>query len=222
MSTMAPVAPPAATPITRSVNGELRLTYPTRGYAVTRNPFAIWSVLPVITLAFAGLAISLAVTSDRLTIMTALGAFLVVATGILAIPAVALKGSLNLTHDGLTFERGKDHLTASWDEITGLAYRRDAGLCLTVRGQDQTRPDWKLPGGFRAADGVAQIPLRYFGDRQFSILYDVRDRLREGTWRPALERAERATRSTWRNHLVYAGAVAAGGLAVYAVYLITQ
>jgi hypothetical protein len=187
---------------------------------VTRNPFAVWSVLPAITLAFAGLAITVSVTSDQLTIMTALGAFLMVATGILAVPAVALKGSLNLTHDGLTFERGKDHLTAGWDEITGLVYRRDAGLCLTVRGQDQTKPQWKLPGGFRAGNGVAQIPLRYFGDRQFSILYDIRDRLREGTWRPALEQAERATRSTIRNHLVYAGAVAIGGLAVYATYLI--
>jgi hypothetical protein len=219
MSTMAPVAPGATSPLTRSVNGELRLTYPTRGYAVTRNPFAIWSVLPTVTLAFAALAIAVTVMSDQLMILTALGAFLIVTAGVLLVPAVALKGSLNLTHDGLTFERGKDHFTAGWNEITGLVYRRDAGLCITVRGQDQTQPNWKLPGGFRAANGTAQIPLRFFGDRQFSIVYDVRERLREGTWRPALEQAERASRSTLRNQLVYAGAMAIGGLAVFASYL---
>jgi hypothetical protein len=216
---IAPVVEPAVAPITRRVNGELRLTYPTRGYAVTRNPFAIWSVLPVITLAFAGLAISVTVMSDPIQLLTALGAFAVVALGMLLVPAVALKGSLNLTHDGVTFERGKHHLTAGWSEMAGLVWRRDAGLCLLIRGQDQTKANWTLPGGFRAANGVAQIPLRFFGDRQFSILYDIRDRLPAEAWKTALEQAERSSRSTRQCELAYAGVVVIAGIALFSSYL---
>lgn len=219
MSTLAPVATPKSAPIAERVNGQLRLTYPTRGYSVTRNPFAIWSILPLVTVAFAGLAITVMATSDQLVIYTALGAFLVMTAGLMLIPSVVLKGSLNLTHDGLTFERGKHHLTAGWDEVTGLVFKRDAGLCLTTKSQQQTKTSWKLPGGFRAENGIAQIPLRFFGDRQFSILYDIRERLNENTWRPALEQAEHATRSTVRCDLVYAGAVAIGGVAVFSSYL---
>ncbi len=221
MATMASVRPTTA-PITERVNGHLRLTHPTRGYAVTRNPFAVWSVLPGVTLAFAALAASLAVLSDGLQIVTALGAFLVVACGLMLVPAVALKGSINLTHDGITFERGKQHLTAGWDEVAGLTYKRDGGLCLALRGQQQTRENWKLPGGFHAGGGVAEIPLRFFGDRQFSILYDIRERVPEAGWRPALEQAEKATRSTRQCEIVYAGVAAMGALAVYATYLISS
>jgi hypothetical protein len=224
MSTIAPVAPSTAphaktAAAARRVNGELRLTYPTRGYAVTRNPFAVWSVLPVITLAFAGLAVSVTLMSDPLQQYVAVAVFLVVTMGMLLVPAVALKGSLNLTHDGIAFERGKHHLTAAWDQVTGLSFRRDAGLCLTIRGQEQTNTTWTLPGGFSAANGVAQIPLRFFGDRQFSILYDIRDRLPAETWRPALDQAQLATRSTVRCQLVYAGVVAISGVAILSSYL---
>jgi len=219
MSTLAPVVPSSAASLTRSVNGELKLTYPTRGYAVTRNPFSVWSVLPLVTLGFAGLAIAMEIITDQLQAFTALAAFAVVAGGFMLIPAVALKGSIALTHDGITFERGKHHLTAAWNEVIGLVYRRDAGLCLAIRGQQQTKPTWTMPGGFRAADGAAQIPLRFFGDRQFSILYDIRERLPERTWRPALEQAEHEKRSTWRCEAVYAGSVAIAGVAILASYL---
>jgi hypothetical protein len=219
MSTLV-TARPAPAPITERVNGRLRLTYPTRGYAVTRNPFAIWSVLPSIVLSFAALAAAVTVLNDQLQLMTAVAAFMVVSTGLLAISAVTLKGSIALTHDGITFERGKNHLTASWDEVTGLVYKRDAGLCLTLAGQQQTKDTWRMPGGFRASGGTAQIPLRFFGDRQFSILYDIRERVHESEWRPALEAAEKATRSTVRCEIVYAGCMVVGALAVYATYLI--
>lgn len=53
------------------------------GITTSRNPFAIWAVLPLITLTFAGLA------------------FAIVVLGLLLIPAVTLTGSLNLTHDGV-------------------------------------------------------------------------------------------------------------------------
>jgi hypothetical protein len=221
MSTIsAPVTPPATSTVTR-IGGQLRLTHPTRGYAVTRNPFTIWAVLPAITLAFAGIAVAMAYITDAYLAAIAVGGFLAVTAGLLAIPAVALKGTINLTHDGITFERGKHHLTAGWDQVSGLVYRRDAGLCLVLANPQQTAPVIKLPGGFYAGGGIARIPLRMFGDRQFSILYDIRDRLPEGTWRPALERAQ--ARSQPRILLVYAATVAVSSAALFAVmYAVTH
>jgi hypothetical protein len=215
---------PTAAPVTRSVNGRLQLAYPTRGYAVSRNPFAIWSVLPLITLAFIGLAAA-EIYGDHAVVVTWFGnltptsvtlvAFVIVALGLLLVPAVALKGSLNLTHDGITFERGKDHLTSSWDQVTGLTYRRDAGLCLTMEGAQQTRSRIRLPGGFNATDGSVRIPLRMFGDRQFSILYDVRDRLPEASWLPAVTKVPQ--RAPWLNLVVYATVVLISAGAMIAV-----
>jgi hypothetical protein len=214
MAPTATVQTPTAAPVTRSVNGRLRLTYPTRGYAVSRNPFAIWAVLPLITLAFVGLAFA-EFFGDDTVVVNWLGnstvtsitviAFAVVVLGLLLIPAITLKGSLNLTHDGVTFERGKDHLTAAWEQVTGLAYRSDAGLCLTMEGAHQTRPSLRLPGGFNATKGSVRIPLRLFGDRQFSILYDVRDRLPEQSWLPAVQRVRE--RSPRMNLAIYAAVV---------------
>jgi hypothetical protein len=147
-------------------------------------------------------------------------AFVIVTLGLLLIPAVTLKGSLNLTHDGVTFERGKDHLTAGWDQVTGLTYRPDAGLCMTIEGAQQTRPSMRLPGGFNATAGSVRIPLRMFGDRQFSILYDIRDRLHETSWLPALQQVKE--RSPRMNLAIYAvvmlicsGAMIAVAVSVY-------
>ena len=212
----------------RPVIGRLRLAHPTRGYAVTRNPFAIWAVLPLITLTFIGLAIAeffgddtvvVSAFSSNTVVSITVVAFLIVTLGLLLIPAVTLKGSINFSHDGITFERGRDHLTAGWDELVGLAYRRGAGLCLALEGAQQTRRSMRLPGGFRAVDGSVLIPLRMFGDRQFSILYDVRDRLPEARWLPAVRRVKE--RSSRMNLLILggvvlvcAGAVIATGIAV--------
>jgi hypothetical protein len=201
--------------------GQLRLTHPDRGYAVSRNPFVIWSILPSITLGFAGLAIAMAYIADAYVASIAISGFLVVTAGLLLIPAVALKGSLNLTHDGIAFERGKHHLTAAWDQVTGIVYRSGSGLCLVLRDPQQTTASMKLPGGFYARNEEANIPLRMFGDRQFSILYDVRDRLPESAWRDALERAN--ARSTPRIQAVYAITVAICGAAMFAVmYAVTH
>ena len=211
----------AATATVTRVGGQLRLTHPDRGYAVSRNPFAIWSILPLITLAFAGLAIAMAYISDAYLASIAISGFLVITAGLLLIPAVALKGSLNLTHDGIAFERGKHHLTAGWDQVSGIVYRRSAGLCLVLRDPQQTATSMKLPGGFYARNEEANIPLRMFGDRQFSILYDVRDRLPESAWRDAVERAN--ARSTPRIQAVYAITVAICGAAMFAVmYAVTH
>ena len=219
MSTMTPVVTPKSAALTREAFGQLRLTHPTRGYAVTRNPFAIWSILPGIALAFAALAMAMTFINDATLATTAVGGFLVVTLGLLLIPAVSLKGSLSLTHDGITFERGKDHLTASWEQVQGIVNRRDAGLCLVIKDPQTTRQSWRLPGGFGVSRDEARIPLRFFGDRQFSIVYDIRDRLPESAWRPALEQAQ--ARGTWRILAVYGGTVAICGTALYAVMLAT-
>jgi hypothetical protein len=211
----------AATATVTRVGGQLRLTHPDRGYAVSRNPFVIWAILPSITLAFAGLAVAMAYITDAYVASIAVSGFLVIAAGLLLVPAVALKGSINLTHDGIAFERGKHHLTAGWDQVTGIVYRRGAGLCLVLRDPQQTIASIKLPGGFYARNEEANIPLRMFGDRQFSILYDVRDRLPESAWREAVERAN--TRSTPRIQAVYAITVAICGVAMFAVmYAVTH
>ena len=226
MATTSPIRAEAAAPApaTRSVNGRLRLAYPTRGYAVTRNPFAIWAVLPLVTLSFVALAFA-EFFGDNTVLLNVFGyasvvsvtamAFAILALGIMLIPAVTLKGSLNLTHDGVTFERGKDHLTAGWEQVSGLVYRSGPGLCLALHGAQQTRRSMRLPGGFRAVDGEVQIPLRMFGDRQFSILYDVRDRLPEESWLPAVQRIKE--RSPRMNLMIYGGVVLISALALIAV-----
>jgi hypothetical protein len=182
---------------------------------VTRNPFAISAILPATALTFAALAVAMLFINDSYLATIAVGAFVVVTTGLMLIPAVTLKGSLNLTHDGITFERGKQHLTAGWDQVTGVVNRRDAGLCLMIANPQQSTPRIRLAGGFSAQKGMAQIPLRMFGDRQFSILYDIRDRLPDAAWRPALERASR--RSPTQILLVYGGIVAICGVALFGV-----
>jgi hypothetical protein len=224
MATTTHLRAQAAAPITRPVNGRMRLTYPTRGYAVTRNPFTVGAVLPLITLAFVGLAAA-QLAGDRFVtlgwfgnftpVSVSVAVFAIVTLGLLLIPAVTLKGSLNLTHDGITFERGKDHLTAGWDQVTGLVHRRDAGLCLTMAGAEQTRSRIRLPGGFNATAGDVRIPLRMFGDRQFSIIYDVRERLPEATWLPALQSVRE--RSPRLNLAVYATVMLISAGAVIAV-----
>lgn len=201
------VSEPVATgaPQRGRVIGDLRLTHPARGYAVTRNPLAIWAVLPAIVLAFIGLGIWEWAQPDLVVFFNSVVdvsvvTFCVVTLGLLLIPAVALKGSLNLTPDGVTFERGKHHFTAGWDQVQGLEYRRDCGLCL-VMGSPQATSPMKLPGGFRVDAEHAVIPLRMFGDRQYSIIYDVRDRVPEANWRPAVEQV--TNRSSLRILAVY-------------------
>lgn len=204
--------------VRRGPSGRLRLTHPTRGYAVTRNPFAVAAVLPLIVAGFMALEVAILFNVDP---VVACGGFLAVTCGLLLIPAVSLKGSLNLTHDGLTFERGKDHLTAGWDQIQGLEWNRDCGLAIVVRNPYQTRPSMRLPGGFCAQGGIARIPLRMFGDRQYSIVYDLRDQVPESGWMPAVDRA--AVRATERNLAIYAAVVAIGIIAmVTTAYAVTH
>ncbi|MFN2582813.1 MAG: hypothetical protein ABR498_08755, partial [Candidatus Dormibacteria bacterium] len=120
-------------------------------------------------------------------------------------------------HDGITFARGKHHFTAGWDQVVGVVNKRDAGLCLVMRNPQTTNQNWRMPGGFHVNGIEAQIPLRYFGDRQFSILYDIRDRLPEQAWRAALDKASK--RPAWMILAVYGGTVAVCGLALYSTFL---
>lgn len=230
MAYVAPHPAPTTAPLTRTGTGRLRLTHPTRGYAVTRNPFAIWSILPLVVLCFVGLALAeffgdhqvfidplASLLQNHNSIDVTLVVFLIATLGLLAIPAMTLKGSLNLTHDGVTFEHGKNHVTAGWEQVAGLRWRFDSGLCLILEGAQQSKSRIRLPGGFNATDGTVRIPLRMFGDRQFSILYDLRDRLPEATWLPALKKVrERGPRM---NLAIYAGTVLFGAGAIVAVAL---
>lgn len=193
-----------------------RLLLPARGYTVTRNPFAIWEVLPAIVLCFAGLAIAMQFINNGYLATIALGGFIVATLGVLLVPAISLKGTLNVTPEGIIFQRGKESVTASWSQVAAVVNRRDCGLTLIVNNAQQTSRRIRVPGGFHADNGAVRIPLRMFGDRQFSILYDIRDRLPEAVWRDALEEAGK--RSTTEILLVYAGMVAFCSLAVWAVY----
>ena len=167
--------------------GRSLLTAPTRTYAVTTNPFAIPVVLPALVLCFIGAEIALLAGANANVLA---GTFLFATAGILLIPAVILRGTLTVTDTGITFERGKDTMSAAWRDVTSLTWRQDCGLCMSVAGQKQTKQDWKLPGGFRAIDGdYARIPMRMFGDRQYAMLYDIRDHLPETATMPALEKA---------------------------------
>jgi hypothetical protein len=200
---------------TRAEPSRPRLLQPSRGYAVTHNPFAVWEVLPLLTLSFAALAIAMLHISSAYLATVAVGGFLVLTLGTLLVPAVTLKGSLSITHEGIAFERGGEHLTASWSDVRGVVNRRDCGLTLVLRDPEQTRRRIRTPGGLCAEGGEARIPLRMFGDRQFSILYDIRDRLPEAAWKDALAAASR--RSTARIVLVYSGVVAVSCLAMWSV-----
>lgn len=222
-----PTTTPTVAPATKRVNGELRLTYPTRGYAVSRNPFTIGAILPAIVLSFCGLAIWNWVGEDvvltggspsfavmDITVVT----FIIVTLGLLLIPAMTLHGSINLTHDGITFEHGNENFTAAWDQVQGLEYRRDCGLCLVLTNPQQTKPVIKMPGGLFAGGGVARIPLRMFGDRMYSIIYDIRDRVPMANYQPALSAVHE--RSALNIQLVYGMAALFSILAVIVTFLV--
>ncbi|MBV9525393.1 MAG: hypothetical protein JOZ46_06215, partial [Candidatus Dormibacteraeota bacterium] len=180
-----------------------------------------WQVLPAIVLAFAGLAMAMQFISDAYLASIAVGAFVVTTAGLLLVPAVSLRGTLDLTHDGITFVRGKEHLTAAWNQVLGVVSRPGAGLSVVIRDPQQTTESITMPGGFASRDEEANIPLRLFGDRRFSILYDVRDRLPENVWRPAAERAGARSRLRIRADYALATAVSIGAC-VTAWYVVTH
>ncbi|GAC1341666.1 MAG: hypothetical protein NVSMB29_12510 [Candidatus Dormibacteria bacterium] len=219
MSTMqAPMEVAAFPAIGRRSGGELLLSQPTRGYSVSRNPFTVPAVLPGVILAVLALGIALYAGADP---VVACGAFIVTGVGLLLVPAVVLRGSLLVGHDGITLERGREHLTAAWEDIEGLRWNSLTGLNLVLRGQRQTLPTWKLPGGFHAVDGgTATIPMRLFGDRQYSVIYDIRDRVPQGAWMPAVEQA--SGRRTTRCLVIYAGVVLADLVALAITYAILR
>ncbi|MFN2450888.1 MAG: hypothetical protein ABR541_00885, partial [Candidatus Dormibacteria bacterium] len=153
--------------------------------------------------------------------IVACAGFIVLTTGLLLVPAVVLRGSLLVGHDGITMERGTEHLTAAWEDVEGLRWNALTGLSLVLRGQRQTQPTWKLPGGFRAVDGDgATIPLRLFGDRQYSMIYDIRDRVPEGAWMSAVEQA--SGRRTTRCLVVYGVVVLADLVALAIAYAVVH
>jgi hypothetical protein len=181
-------------------------------YTVSRNPFGPAAILPALVLAFLALEIGLIY---NWSINELLGGFLIICTGLLLVPAVALRGSITFDDQGITFRNGKKSITATWNQVTGLTYDRDSGVCVSLKGQTQSQPVIRSAGGLRAAEGEAVIPIRYFGDRRFAILYEIRDRVPESAWREALSHAE--SPASKRPLIIYAGVVLLGIGSIVAV-----
>ena len=190
--------PAKTSQVVRSSAGRLTLLHPTRAYAVSHNPFSIAAILPLLVLSFIGLEIAVLANVDAIV---ATGGFLVVSLGLLLVSAVNLRGSLTLTHDGVSFENGKHQITADWEHVAGIVMKSDSGLCLEIVDPQMTETKMRLPGGLSASEHHALIPLRLFGDRQYSILYDLRERLPEERWMNALKEA--GQRSSTRILVVY-------------------
>jgi hypothetical protein len=207
---------PSETVAGRGSRGQIRITHPTRAYAVSGNPFSVPALLPLLLLCFIGLDIAIFAGADP---TVTCGAFLVLTCGLLLIPAVTMRGSMTLTHDGVTFESAGRYVTAFWTQVSGLSNSAMHGLCIKIDGASQSCPKLEIPGGLSAIGGEVNIPLRMFGDRQFSVLYDMRDRLPQERWMGALNTAGHWDRA--RSRAVYFGvvAIACGGLfaAMYAM-----
>ena len=168
--------------------GPLTIAQYSQLYAVSRNPFGLAAILPLILFAFIGLEIGLLANID---VDKLLGGFMIVSTGLLLIPAVVLKGFITFDDKGINMRFGKQTLSASCDKVAVLTYEQDSGVCVLLKGQTQSRPKIRVAGGLHAEDGgEAIIPIRFFGDRRFAILYEVRDRVPESAWKHALQQAQ--------------------------------
>ncbi len=210
--TGAPVTPPTAVAETKPAAAMTIAEY-AQLYSVSRNPFGIAAVLPLIIFAFIGLEVGVLynVATDQL-----LGAFMIVSTGLLLIPAVVLRGDVTFDDEGIQLRYGKRSITAPWNCVQGLSFRRDCGVCVVLKGQTQTAERIRIPGGLEATrGGEAFIPLRFFGDRRFAILYEIRDRVPAGAWQNAL--ANERPPSSRRPLLVYGLTVLFGAAAMIAV-----
>ncbi len=219
-TTETPLQGRAVRPVpTRVAQPRLNLVHPTRAYSVTGNPFAVSAILPLLLATFLGVELAVVFNADP--VVTS-GALMIVAMGLLLIPAVAMRGNITLSHEGISFVRGKHHLTADWNHVAGLVAHADSGVCIEILKPEMDVARIKGPGGLRADRGDrAYIPLRYFGDRRYSILYDIRERLPEQRWKDVLSRA--SERGTTRIQIVYGLTVAICGLALFAtMYAVTH
>jgi hypothetical protein len=191
----------------------LTLLHPTRSYAVSRNPFVIPAILPLTVAAF--LAVEVAVLVGANPLPTA-GGLMFFVTGLLAIAAVNQRGVISLTHDGVVFQQGTRRITSDWDHVAGIVSRPTGGLCLEIVKPEMSEKKISAPGGLCAEpNSTAVIPLRMFGDRQYSIMYDLRERLPEQRWKDVLAKA--SERSPQRILFVYGATVAICCLAMFVV-----
>ena len=190
-------------------------------YAVSRNPFGLALILPLIVFSFIGLeAVLLIVIAwgdfNYASAKTILTGFLIITTGLMLIPAVVLRGYITFDDKGIEMRYAKQRLAATWDKVAGLTYERDSGVCVLLKGQEQSQPKITVAGGLRAREGgEAVIPIRFFGDRRFAILYEVRDRVPESAWKHALQQAQPG--GSRRPLIIYALTVAFGAACMVAV-----
>lgn len=172
------------------------------------------AILPLLTFAFLGLAFGLIFDWP---VQESVAAFLLITLGLLLIPAMTLRGDATLNDEGLTFRSGRQTISATWAQVSGLVYRPDCGICIHTRGQTQSPTVIKAPGGLSARDGEGFIPVRYFGDRRFAIMYEIRDHIPDAAWRRSLDATQ--PDSALHPRFVYALAVAFSILSVAAVVI---
>ena len=189
-----------------------------RAYALSGSPFTVPAILPLITLAFIGTALTVSLASvDLGTMLPLLGGLTVICAGLLLIPAVSVRGTVSTTDRGIAFSctnraiiggnggrlpaRGEHIVAAPWQRVS-LFTDFTGGLCLRMRAPEVLGGDFSMPGGLEIRTGRdAILPLRMLGDRKFAVIDAIRDNVEAAAWEPALEHS--GARSRTASRLVY-------------------
>ena len=181
-------------------------------YGVTGNPFAIPLVLPLIAAAVLAMDVAMLLNADP---RAASGGLLVFVCGLLLIPALVQRGRLDINGDGLTFTNKNNVVTGDWQNVA-ITNDDYCGPCITIYNPAMSATkDQHMPGGFEATKASTKIPFRLFGDRRFSILYDMEYHVPDNRWQDALEAAGR-----WETNsrVIYAVVTAVCCLAIIGLY----
>jgi hypothetical protein len=199
--------------------GHLSIRDSRRAYALSGSPFTVAAILPLITLAFIGTAITVSLASiDLGTMLPLTGGLAILCTGLLLIPALGVGGTLSMTERGIAFTRmnrailggnggliparGEHTVAAPWRNVS-LFTDFTGGLCLRMSDPEIVGGELRMPGGLHIRPGDdAVLPLRMLGDRKFAVIDAVRENADQSMWGPALERSGERSRASSR--LVYA------------------
>lgn len=213
--------------------GHLSIRDSRRAYALSGSPFTVPAILPLLTLAFIGTALTVAVGSiDLGTMLPLLGGLAMVCVGLLTIPALTVGGTVSMTDRGIGFSRrnraifganigrlpakGEHTAAATWSNVS-LFTDFNGGLCLRLADPEIIGGELRMPGGLHIRPGDdAVLPLRMLGDRKFAVIDAVRENADASMWAPALSTAGPGRGSfrvwtTWRRPCSAAGPRSASG-----------